>query len=178
MNQYKVLSVDATSPQPEPELDNSVGRTMTRIRELHDELNQALYAHPTERPIITSQHGIAEILGCFLTGLDHEEFWVVTLDTRNRISKIVRLYVGAVGHLQIRTPEIFRQAIIDNNPRIILGHNHPSGDPAPSPEDISTTKELVQAGDILEIEVLDHIIIGENGKFVSLKEKGLGFNQV
>ena len=59
---------------------------------------------------------------------------------------------------------------------IILGHNHPSGDPTPSPEDVSTTRELVKAGDLLQVKVLDHIIVGQGGRFVSLKERRLGFD--
>ena len=76
----------------------------------------------------------------------------------------------------VRVGELFRAAIRENAAAFIVAHNHPSGDPAPSPEDISVTRQLVQAGKLLDIAVLDHIIIG-SGRFVSLKQRGLGFDR-
>ena len=70
--------------------------------------------------------------------------------------------------------EVLRQAIVDNSPSILLAHNHPSGDPTPSPDDVAVTRAIVQAGKLMDIDVLDHIVIGL-GRFVSLKERGLGF---
>ena len=72
----------------------------------------------------------------------------------------------------VRPAEVFRAAVIENAPSIVVSHNHPSGDPTPSPEDVKVTRDLVAAGKLLDIEVMDHIVIG-NGRFVSLKEKGL-----
>ena len=174
---YQQLLIDITDHKPKGRLARrrSVDRTMAKIRSLHEELNQALYTHPTERPQIQSPQAAVDILSYFLTGLDHEEFWILDLDTRNRVSHCVKLYVGTANMSHVRVSEVFRQAIIDNNPSIILGHNHPSGDPSPSPEDINVTRGIVQAGQLLDIDVLDHIIIGEPGKFVSLKERKLGF---
>ena len=174
---YQPLLIDVTDHKPAGRLARrrSVDRTMAKIRSLHEELNKALYTHPTERPQIKKPETAVEILSHFLTGLDHEEFWILNLDTRNRVSHCVKLYVGTANMSNVRVSEVFRQAIIDNSPSIILGHNHPSGDPYPSPEDIAVTRGIVQAGQLLDIDVLDHIIIGEPGKFVSLKERGLGF---
>lgn len=76
----------------------------------------------------------------------------------------------------MRVGELFRAAIRENAAAFIVAHNHPSGDPAPSPEDISVTRQIVQAGKLLDIAVLDHIIIG-SGRFVSLKQRGLGFDR-
>jgi DNA repair protein RadC len=74
----------------------------------------------------------------------------------------------------VRAAEVYRPAVSRTSPAIVVLHNHPSGDPTPSPEDVRTTEQLRQAGDVLDIELLDHIIIGQ-GKFVSLKERRLGF---
>ena len=84
------------------------------------------------------------------------------------------VYQGTVNASVVRAAEVFRPAITRNNPAIVVLHNHPSGDPTPSPEDVRTTEQLRQAGELLDIELLDHIIIGQH-KFVSLKERRLGF---
>jgi DNA repair protein RadC len=75
----------------------------------------------------------------------------------------------------IRVSELFREAVRQNAAALILAHNHPSGDPTPSPEDVAVTTEVVKAGKLLDIDVLDHIVIGSANRFVSLKERGLGF---
>jgi DNA repair protein RadC len=96
------------------------------------------------------------------------------LDTKNRVLKQHTVYVGNVNASIIRVGEVFREAVKENATAIIVAHNHPSGDPAPSPEDITVTRSIVEAGLLLSIEVLDHLIIGHQC-FVSLKERGLGF---
>jgi hypothetical protein len=101
---------------------------------------------------------------------------VINLDTRNRVINIEKLYVGSLNASTVRVGEIFRSAIQRNAASIIILHNHPSGDPAPSPEDVALTRTIVQAGKLLDIEVLDHLVIGQ-GRWVSLKERGLGFKQ-
>jgi len=150
-------------------------KTMAKLRQLHDELNSQLYTHPTERPAIHSPQDAFEILRCFLGGLDHEELWVMNLDTRNRVMHLVKLYQGSVNSSQVRVAEVFRAAITDNAPAILLAHNHPSGDPSPSPDDVSVTRAILQAGKLLDIELLDHLVITQD-RFVSLKERGLGFS--
>lgn len=148
---------------------------LAKLRQLHDEINAHLYARPTERPHITSPADAYAILQCFLSNLDHEELWVITLDTRNRVMRLVDLYKGCVNASQVRIAEVFRQAIIDNAPSIIVAHNHPSNDPNPSPDDVAVTRGIVQAGKLLDITLLDHLVIG-GSTFVSLKERGLGFS--
>ena len=177
-NVYQPLLIDAAdhTPTGRKAQRRSVDRTMAKIRKLHEDLNAALYSHPTERPSISNPQDAVQILAYFLTGLEQEEFWVLNLDTKNRISHCVKLYVGTVNQSNVRVAEVFRQAIIDNNPSIIIGHNHPSGDPTPSPDDINVTRCIVQAGGLLDIDVLDHLVIGEPGRFVSMKERQLGFN--
>jgi RadC-like JAB domain len=153
---------------------HKVQRTLAEIRRLHDQLNSDLYAKPTERPVVHSPSDAFQIVQTFMGFLDHEELWVVNLDTRNRVMSLTKLYQGSVNSSQVRIGEVFRQAIIENAPGIIIAHNHPSGDVSPSPEDVSVTRAIVQAGKLLEIDVLDHIVVSKD-KFTSLKEKGLGF---
>ncbi len=148
--------------------------TFARMRQLHDELNAQLYAHPKERPAINSPQDAYDILKNFLDTLDHEELWIINMDTKNRVVRLVRLYVGNVNSSQVRVAEVYRQAVIDNSPSIIMAHNHPSGDPTPSPDDVALTRAIIQAGKLLDISLLDHIVVG-NPKWVSLKERGLGF---
>ena len=102
--------------------------------------------------------------------LDHEEIRVLLLDTKNRVMANLLLYKGALHSSVLRVAEIFRPAITRNCSAILLCHNHPSGDLTPSPEDIIVTQELVKAGVFLNIEVVDHLIIGNN-RFLSLKER-------
>lgn len=173
--QIAFIDMTDTKPAGRKSRRRSVNRTMSKIRELHEELNRALYTHATERPKIQAPESAFNIMLPFLNGLEHEELWVMVLDTRHRVQNLVKLYQGTVNCSNTRTAEIFRQAIIDNSPAIIIAHNHPSGDPAPSPDDIATTRSIIQAGELLDIQVLDHIIIA-GGRHVSLKERGLGFN--
>jgi DNA repair protein RadC len=88
--------------------------------------------------------------------------------------QFVKLYQGSVSASQVRVGEVFRQAIIEQASAIIIAHNHPSGDPTPSPDDVAVTRAIVQAGKLLDIEVLDHIVVSQD-RFISLKERGLGF---
>src|SRR5690606_17190914 len=111
-----------------------------------------------------------------MAALDQEQLRVILLDTRNRLLKVVNLYTGSLNSSSVRIGELFKEAIRQNAASIILVHNHPSGDPSPSPEDINMTRAAVQAGKLLDMEVLDHIVIGRGeGRFVSLKKKELGF---
>ena len=94
------------------------------------------------------------------------------LDTKNHVVGQRVIYQGNVSSAIVRTAEVFRPAVIEAVPGIIVSHNHPSQDPTPSPEDAALTRELVQAGKLLDIELLDHVVIGGK-RFVSLKERGL-----
>jgi DNA repair protein RadC len=103
--------------------------------------------------------------------LDHEELRVLLLDTKNQVVGNLLLYQGTINSSVLRVAEIFRPAVARKCPNIIVCHNHPSGDPTPSPEDLTVTEQLVQAGKFLDIDVLDHLIIGKDSRFVSLKER-------
>ena len=89
----------------------------------------------------------------------------MNLDTRNRLMHLVKLYQGSVNSSQVRVAEVYKQAITDNSPTIILSHNHPSGALRPSEADIGLTKKLTQAAESLDILVLDHLIVSENGYY-------------
>lgn len=106
-----------------------------------------------------------------------EELWVLCLNTKNRITHDTMVYRGNVNSSVIRIAEIFRPAVLLAATAIIVSHNHPSGDSSPSPEDVQVTRSTVEVGDLLGIEVLDHIIIGED-RWVSLKERGAGFDRI
>lgn len=149
-----------------------VRETLGKINRLYEELNTQLKTNTTQRPQIHSPRDLFSILVGFIGALDHEEFWVIGIDTRNRVMSLVRLYVGNVNSSTVRACEVYRQAIIDNSTCILIAHNHPSGDCSFSPEDISTTKMLTGAGKILDIQLMDHIVIG-GGSFKSIKEEGL-----
>ncbi len=105
---------------------------------------------------------------------DQEEVWVLLLDIKNNITHEAMVYRGTVHQALIRPAEIFKPAVRLNAPALILSHCHPSGDPTPSPEDVLITRSLIEAGELLSIEVLDHIIVGR-GNWISLKERGGAF---
>jgi DNA repair protein RadC len=99
---------------------------------------------------------------------------VLLVNVRNQLIAIDKPYKGNVSMAQVRVSELFREAIRRNAPSIILVHNHPSGDPSPSTDDVLLTRMVVDAGKLMQVEVLDHIIIGEK-RFASMKQLGLGF---
>lgn len=131
---------------------------------------------PEERPAIHRPAEAAELVQYEMSALEQEELRVLLLDTRNRVQHVETIYRGSVNSSQVRVAEIFKTAIRRNASNIIIIHNHPSGDPTPSPDDIAITRAILQAGELLDVKLLDHIIVG-SGRFVSLKERGLGFNQ-
>lgn len=139
------------------------------------ELARRLLAEaPEERYQIKSPSDAANILMPLIGHQEQENFVVLHLDTRNRITDREILYKGSLNTSLVRTAEVFRGAVRRNCAAVIISHNHPSGDPNPSPEDINLTRRLVDAGKLLEIDVLDHLIVGQN-RYVSLRERGLGF---
>ena len=107
--------------------------------------------------------------------LDQEHLRVLLLNTRNEVLGIQEIYVGNVNSSVIRASKVFRPAVQANAPSIIVVHNHPSGDPAPSSQDVDITKELISAGKLLGIELLDHVVLGSANRFVSLNERRLAF---
>ena len=131
--------------------------------------------HQEEKPQIQSPQDAANLVLYEMGAFEQEHLRVMLLDTRNQIMQIVEVYQGSLNSSVIRVAEVFRDAVRRNAAAIIVVHNHPSGDPTPSPEDIAVTRAFVEAGKLLDIDVLDHLVIGKN-RYVSLKSKGLGFN--
>jgi DNA repair protein RadC len=137
------------------------------------ELGKRLAASGDEaRPAIRSPQDAAQLVMEDLRYRDREHFQTILLDTRNRVIKVRTVAVGALNANRVEPREIFKEAITHSAASVILVHNHPSGDPAPSSDDGLLTKRLVEAGQLVGIHVLDHLVIG-NGRFVSLKEKNM-----
>ena len=130
---------------------------------------------PQDRAVINSPQDVANLLQAEMAALEQEHLRVLLLNTKNQVLRTEEVYVGNVNSSIVRPAEVFRPAVRDNAPSIIIVHNHPSGDPTPSPEDVNITRELVAAGKLLSIELLDHLVIGSGGRYVSLNEKKLGF---
>ena len=133
-----------------------------------------LVAGVDTRPQIKSPSDVANLLLVEMGHLEQEHLRTVLLDTKNRVQQIATVYIGSVNSAQVRVGEVFRDAIRRNSAALIVAHNHPSGDPTPSPEDILVTRQIVEAGKLLNIDVLDHLILSHS-RFVSLRERGIGF---
>lgn len=103
---------------------------------------------------------------------DREVFGILLLNTKNKIAGATIVSIGTLNHSVVHPREVFKAAILANAAGIICFHNHPSGDPAPSADDITVTDRIAKAGEILGIKVLDHIIIGHDGRFTSLANEG------
>ena len=124
-----------------------------------------------ERPLIQSPEAAADQVLYEMSGLAEEQLWVLVLDNKNRLIHVDRRYKGTANSSQVRVGELFEEAIRRKALSIILVHNHPSGDPAPSTQDISITEKIRQIGDMIQIRLMDHIIIGDQ-RYLSLKEAG------
>ncbi len=127
-----------------------------------------------ERTAINSPADAAALVQAEMSLLEKEHLRTILLDRRNRVLEIVEVYQGSVSSSQVRIGEVFHAAINRNASALIVIHNHPSGDPTPSPDDVAVTRAMVQAGKLLDIDLLDHLVIGGQ-RWVSLKERGLGF---
>ena len=127
-----------------------------------------------ERPRVTSPRDAAQLVLAEMGALESEQMRVLLLDTKNQLIAAITLYVGTVNECHVRVGEVFREAVRRNATSLILAHNHPSGAVEPSPEDIALTREVVQAGKLLDVEVLDHLVVSA-GSYTSLRERGLGW---
>jgi DNA repair protein RadC len=128
-----------------------------------------------ENNTIHSPDDAAHYVQFEMSALEQEELRVMLLDTRNRVMDTVTIYRGSLNSSQVRVGELFKAAIRRNAASIIIIHNHPSGDPTPSPDDLAVTRAIVQAGKLLDVSVLDHLVIGGD-RHVSLKERGVEFD--
>ncbi len=139
------------------------------------ELGRRLAAtQPGERPAIGSPDDVANLLQAEMGLLEQEQMRVLLLSTRNHVMGTSDLYRGSVHTAVVRIGELFRDALRQNAPAIVLVHNHPSGDPTPSPEDISMTRQAIEAGGLLDVEVVDHVILA-HGRFESMKRAQVAF---
>ncbi len=136
------------------------------------ELGRRLYAAPpARRPTVRTPADVAALVGRDMRYLDREHFKVVLLSTRHDVLAVEGIAVGGLNSAVIHPREVFKAAIRHSAAAVILVHNHPSGDPEPSADDIRITAQLAEAGRILGIEVLDHVVVGD-GRYVSLRERG------
>ena len=131
----------------------------------------------TEAPLMDSPENIAGLLREEARGYDVEHFVVLLLNTRRRLIRIEHVSQGTLDALHIHPREVFKHAIAGNAAAIVMVHNHPSGDPTPSEADIKVTRDMIRAGQLLKIDVLDHVILGRKTTerardFVSLRELG------
>jgi DNA repair protein RadC len=147
---------------------------VTQVKAAFELGRRLLVESPHERPQIRSPADAANLVMVEMGLLEQEHLRLMLLDTKNRVLEMPTVYVGNLNTSLIRVGELFRYAIRANCAGMIVVHNHPSGDPTPSPEDIRVTERIVDAGDLMDVEIVDHLIIGRQ-RFVSLKERRLGF---
>jgi DNA repair protein RadC len=156
--------------------EHGIGKAkVTQLKAAFELGRRLIVSSPAERPQVRSPADAAQLLMAEMSLLEQEHLRLVLLDSKNHVLSIPTVYVGSLNTSLIRVGELFRYALKENCAALIVAHNHPSGDPTPSPEDVLVTGKIVEAGQLLDIEVLDHLIIG-HGRFLSLKERGLGFN--
>jgi len=141
------------------------------------ELGRRLLADwPADRWTIRSPRDVADRLVLQMGRLEREELRVVLLNTKNVVLRVATVYQGNVSSSLVRVGELFRDAVRLNATGVILAHNHPSGDPTPSPDDLHLTAEALAAGRLLDIDVLDHLVVGHDA-WVSLRDRGVSFDR-
>ncbi|HEY1016477.1 MAG TPA: DNA repair protein RadC [Herpetosiphonaceae bacterium] len=148
---------------------------IAQIKAALDIGRRLLLAAPDQRLQISAASDVAALLQLEMAHLEQEHLRAVILNTRGELLKIATVTVGSVNSASLRIAELFREPIKLNATSLIVVHNHPSGDPTPSPDDILLTRQIIQAGQLLDIEVLDHLIIGQ-GRWISLRERRLGWS--
>lgn len=128
----------------------------------------------TERnAVVSTPEDVVALCGPQLRGADREHFWALALNTKNHVLRVVEVSVGSLNASIVHPRELFKDAVRLSAASVVVVHNHPSGDPTPSGADIQLTRRLVKAGDVLGIELLDHVVIGDGGAHASLRELGL-----
>jgi DNA repair protein RadC len=132
---------------------------------------RALTEHPAQLPVVRKPADVYDLLKAVFQDLDREHFRVILLNVKNQVIKVDSTTIGMLNSSPVHPREVFKEAIRLSSASIILAHNHPSGDPTPSPEDLRLTARLSEAGEIIGITIIDHIICGDNC-FISLKEAG------
>ena len=140
------------------------------------ELGKRIASLPSDntRAQVKGASDVANLLLPEMMWLSRESLRVILLNTRGYVLGVREVYNGTVNSVDVRSAEVFREAVRENCKSIIVVHNHPSGDPNPSPEDVRVTSKLVEAGKVLDLQLLDHVILARDG-YVSLKDRRLGF---
>jgi DNA repair protein RadC len=136
------------------------------------ELGKRIVSAPEERAVIRCSADIERLYRPSMLDLEQEEVRVLMVDTRNRVMRSEMVYRGSAHTVAVRVGDLFREAVREGATGMAVVHNHPSGDPAPSAQDVDLTRQVVEAGKLLGIEVLDHVVIARGG-YVSMREKGL-----
>lgn len=174
-HRFKSLTGIARSTMWELQQIPYLGKTGAARLKAAFELGKQLYVEgDISRPQIRTPADAANLVMMEMKLLEREQLRLILMNTRNQVLEIPTVYVGNLNSSVIRVGELFAFALRANAAGIVVLHNHPSGDPTPSPEDIRVTKNIVAAGNLLDVDVMDHIIVAGNS-FVSLKERGLGF---
>jgi len=177
LKEFKGLSGLHRAPIEELCHQHGIGMAKAAQIKAAIELGRRMSEEPhDEHQTVNSPGDVAALVAYDMSALEQEHLKVILLDTRNQVLEIVEVYKGSVNSSQVHVGELFKPAIRRNAPALIVVHNHPSGDPTPSPDDVAVTRSIVQAGKLLDVEVLDHMVIGQGEKnWVSMKERGLGF---
>jgi DNA repair protein RadC len=126
-----------------------------------------------ERPLVSTPEDVVALCATQLRGLDREHFWALALSTKNRLLRMVEVSVGSLNASIVHPRELFKEAVRISAASIVVVHNHPSGDPTPSGADLQLTRRLAKAGEVLGIELLDHIVIGDGGAHTSMRHMGV-----
>jgi DNA repair protein RadC len=186
---HRVLSLGREgllpAEEPEPGLRHLVTLTLEQLERVPGvglakavqlkaavELGRRVATSQSARTSVRSPRDVSTLVMEEMRFLDREQFRIVLLDAKNHVLGVRVVSVGSLSSSIVHPREIFKEAIARSSAAIILVHNHPSGDPTPSREDVEVTRRLVEAGRLLGIEVLDHVVVGDN-KYVSFKEKGI-----
>jgi DNA repair protein RadC len=126
-----------------------------------------------DRPVVSTPEDVVALCATQLRGLDREHFWALALSTKNRLLRMAEVSVGSLNSSIVHPRELFKDAVRISAASIVIVHNHPSGDPTPSAADLQLTRRLARAGEVLGIEVLDHVVIGDGGAHASLRHMGV-----
>jgi DNA repair protein RadC len=175
LRQYGGLHGLLTAEMPELCAEHGLGQAKATTLKAALELGRRFTVEaPQERPQITQPQDVVNLVQWEMGYLKQEQLRVLCLDTKNYVVAQEVIYQGTANSSVVRVAEVFKPAISRTCSAIVVVHNHPSGDPTPSPEDVHTTEQVRKAGELLDVELLDHIVVGQQ-KWVSLKERGLGF---
>lgn len=125
-----------------------------------------------KRPSVHTPEDVVALCGLQMRGLDREHFWALALNTKNQVLRFSEVSVGSLNASIVHPRELFKEAVKVSAASLVVVHNHPSGDPSPSAADVQLTRRILKAGDVLGIELLDHVVIGDGGEHSSLRDLG------